>query len=773
MILSLWLCAAGVFSAALVPWLPPPGVIISCVILSLLWLLRRWPWRPCAWLLLGFCYGAGWGHLQLSHILPLALDGEDFQVVGVIVDLPRNTPQRARFVLKVESIDDGVGQAPALSRLQLSWYDGETPALGERWQLRVRLRAPRGYANPGGFDYRAWLLGAGISATGYVRESADNLRFDTHAGGAIPRLRQHMADQIKARDDSPAVVGFMAALVLGDGGGIAASVWEVLAATGTVHLMVVSGLHVSMAAGGCFLVGLWIGRLAGALGATLPAPQLAAAFAVAGALGYALLAGSGVALQRAVLMTLSVTVALIVRRRSGIWQAFSLSLLGVAVLDPVAVLRPGFWLSFGAVAALLLWFAPRPLATRGGQRWRDQWRRQGEAQVVVFVALLGLLLFFQGEMPVISPLVNLLAVPWVSVVIVPLCLIGALFVWLPPLRDGLWNLAAWQLHWLESGLEWAALYGEQLAWKPAGAGSLFFIASLAVVAALLALPVALHSRVPAALLLTGLLFARPAAPAPLELTVLDVGQGLAAVVRGQGRTLVYDTGPAYSESFNAGAGIVVPYLRSLGVAEIDLLVISHGDNDHAGGAVDLVKAIAPGEIVVGAGEAIAVADVKPCRAGQRWQWGELELTMLWPPMEASTLVTANDGSCVLHLHWQGVDILLPGDIELAAEQRIVDGSRPASEGAVDVVLAPHHGSRTSSSTAFIRWADPRHVVFSAGFHHHFGHPHPQVVERYRHHGARLWYTAESGALVFRWYSGEAEPDITEYRLRPWRPWWQR
>lgn len=773
MIPSPWLCAAGIFAAAFVPFLPRPGVVAALVVVSLLWLAAGWRWRPCAWLLLGFCHGAGWGLFQLSHILPEALDGGDFQLVGVVAELPRNDLQRARFVLRVESIDGAGGPAPPLRHLQLSWYGGEAPALGERWQLQVRLRAPRGYANPGGFDYRAWLLGAGISATGYVRESGGNQRLDARAGGAIPRLRQHIADCIAARDDSPAAKGFMAALVLGDGGGIAASVWDVLAATGTVHLMVVSGLHVSMAAGVCFLGGLWLGRVASALGAPLPAPQLAAALAVAGALAYALLAGSGVALQRAVLMTLSVTLAMMVRRRSGIWQAFSLSLLGVAVIDPVAVLRPGFWLSFGAVAGLLLWFAPRPLAASDAQPRRAHWRRHGEAQLVVFVALLGMLLFFQGEMPVISPLANLLAVPWVSVVIVPLCLLGALFVWLPPVRDLLWDLAAWQLQWLESALEWAAVYGELLAWRPASAGSLFFIVGLAAVAALLALPGALHGRVPAALLLTGLLFARAAPPAPLELAVLDVGQGLAVVVRGGGRTLVYDTGPAYSESFNAGAGIVAPYLRSLGVAAIDLLVISHGDNDHAGGAVDLARAMAPGEILAGAGEAVAVPAVQPCRAGQRWQWSELELAMVWPPVDMAGLPRANDGSCVLHLHWRGVDILLPGDIEMAAEQRLAAGPRPALDRAVDVVLAPHHGSRTSSSTAFVRWTDPRHVVFSAGFRHHFGHPHPQVVERYRHHGARLWHTAESGALVFRWHSGDAEPVVSEYRLRPWRPWWQR
>lgn len=772
MIPAPWLCAAGIFTAAFAPFLPPIALVPVLLSGSLLWLLRGWRCRLGAWFLLGFCYGAGWGHCQLSHVLPETLDGQSFRVVGVVSDLPRSDARRARFVLRVESLTAEAGTAPPLRRLQLSWYGAEAPTLGERWQLQVKLRSPRGYANPGGFDYRAWLLGAGISATGYVRADPDNRLLDAQAGGLVPQLRRHVAERIAGREDGDAISGFMAALVLGDGGAIDRPVWDTLAATGTVHLMVVSGLHVSLAAGVCFFIGLWLGRLASALGANLAAPQLAAGLAVTGALAYALMAGNGVALQRAVLMTLAVTLALMIRRPTAVWSAFSWSLLGVALLDPVAVLRPGFWLSFGAVAGLLLWFAPRPLPTDPVQRRWVQWRRHGEAQVVVFVALLGMLLFFQGEMPVIAPLVNLIAVPWVSLVIVPLCLLGALLVWLPPVRDTIWDLAAWQLHWLEVGLEWSASYGETLAWRPATAGSLFFIVTMTVAALLLALPGALHGRVPAMLLLTGLLFGRPVPPAELELTVLDVGQGLAVVMRGGGRTLVYDAGPAYSEAFNAGAGIVVPYLRRLGIAEIDLLVISHGDNDHAGGAPDLVQAMPPVEVVAGVPELDGVASLRPCHRGQHWQWGEVEIAVLWPPA-GEVSAHSNDASCVLHVHWQGVDILLPGDIERSAELRLATGFDSPWAGQVDVMLAPHHGSTTSSSTAFIRWADPRHVVFSAGFRHHFGHPHPAVVERYRHHGASLWNTAESGAVSFHWHGSDSDPVISEYRRRPWRPWWQR
>ncbi len=764
-----WLYAAGIFTTAFNPLLPPPWLIVAVALGALPWVAVAGRRRHWAWLVLGICHGALWGHWQLSHTLPDHLDGEDFTVVGVVIDLPRVDARRSRFVLRVESV---AGESPPpLRRVQLSWYGGQSPSLGERWQFQARLRRPRGFANPGGFDYRGWLLGEGISATGYVRAGATNQRLAVDAGGVVARLRLAIAGDLAERDDGPVAGGFLAALVLGDKSAIPQAAWDNLAATGTVHLMVVSGLHVGMVAGGCFLLGLGIGRLGSALGSTLPAPQLAAGLAVLGALGYALLAGAGLPLQRAVLMTLTATLALLVRRRAGIWQAFALALLGVAVIDPVAVLRAGFWLSFGAVAGLLLWFAPRPAAALAPVRHTYP-RRLVEAQLVVFVALLGLLLFFQGSVSPVAPLVNLVAIPWVSLAIVPLCLLGVVARPWPALADGLWDLAAWQLHALAAFLDLAAGVGQALAWRPSGAGRLMVAAGFVLAAVLLALPGALAARAPALWLLIALLWSRAPPPPALELVVLDVGQGLASVVRAGDRTLVYDAGPAYSEAFDAGSGIVAPYLASRGVRDIDLMIISHGHDDHAGGAAPLARLVPPAETLAGVGPPPAVPGVQPCQSGQRWDWDDLELTMLWPPPAAPGL-GANEGSCVLHLHWQGVHILLPGDIERFGEAALTASPRVAGDGQVQVLVAPHHGSRTSSSTAFVRWANPRHVVFSAGFRHHFGHPHPEVVARYKLHGTRLWHTAEGGAVSFHWSSPHDEPTIHQYRLRRWRPWWQR
>lgn len=760
-----WCYPAGIFAVAFLPRLPPFAAIalIAAAALLLAWRSPRWRWL--AWGLLGVCHGALWGHAQLAHNLPLALDRTDYRVVGVVSSLPRVDSAKARFVLRVEGIEGAA--SPPVETLLLSWYGrGQSPQalprLGERWRLDVRLRTPRGFANPGGFDYRAWLLGEGISATGHVRAGPANQRLDDNAGGPVARLRRDLATQLAARGDSAVTAGYMAALVLGDGSRIPARQWDYLVATGTVHLMVVSGLHVAMVAGGCLILGLGLGRVASALGMHLPAPQLGGVLALAGACGYGLLAGGGLPLQRAVLMTAVATLALVARRRTGTWRAFALALLGVAVIDPLAVLRPGFWLSFGAVAALLLWFVPRPGLGR--------WRQIVDAQLVVFVALLAALLFFQGQVYWHSPLVNFFMVPWVNLSIVPLCLAGALLQGIPPLGALCWDLAAWQLDGLAAALEWAAARGEPFAWQPANARAPWFVAGLVAAAGLLLLPAALGLRGLAAALLAGLLLGRPAPGPHLEVTVLDVGQGLAVVLRAGERTLVYDTGPAFSDSFDAGSGIVAPYLRSLGVRAIDLLVISHGDNDHAGGARELARAMPVRRTVAAAG-AVPELDAEPCVAGGRWRWEGVEFTLLSPP--AGGQGSDNNGSCVLLARLGDLAILLPGDIERAVEERLVVTWRDAPGDGIDLLLAPHHGSKTSSSTAFIRWARPRHTVFSAGFRHHFGHPHPAVVARYREAGGALWYSAASGALVFRWDGEGRGPEVVEHRLRPWRPWWLR
>ena len=782
----LWLYPLGIFSAAFAPILPPGHLLLLLAVCALPVALLYPKSRMPIWLLLGFCHGAWWGHSQLAHKLHPELDKSDYRVVGVVSSLPDTDSLRTRFEFTVEQLTPhGSTETPPLQRLLLSWYRGEVPKAGERWQLEVRLRTPRGFANPGGFDYSDWLLGEGISATGHVRSSPYNQNLGAHKGGYFLSLRQHLADRLMTRGDPAAVSGFMSALVLGDKSRIPAPSWDALVATGTVHLMVVSGLHVGMVAGGCFFLGLCLGRIGSALGSPLPAPLLGAALAMAGAATYTLIAGSGLPMQRALLMTLVVTGALMVRRRVAVWQGFAVALFGVALLDPLAVVRQGFWLSFGAVAALLFWFAPRPA--------RRQWGRQLlDAQLVVFVALMAALLFFQGAVFFSAPLVNLVAIPWVSMLVVPLCLLGALLQMAPidlllPVADWLWDCAALQLQGLSTALDWVAAQGQFSAWRPDNGRQPWFAAGLALLALILLLPRGLGLKPLAVVLLAGLLAGRSPPPPALELTVLDVGQGLAVVVRAGDRTLVYDTGPRYSEAFNAGSGIVLPYLRSIGVSRIDTLVVSHGDNDHAGGVSGLVAAMAPHTVFSGAQTLAAVEQVNPCHSGQHWRWGDVRFDMLAPPEQWSgpPYRSANDRSCVLLVSYGDVKVLLPGDIGKGVEYRLIatplwprkaegegEGEGEGEVGQVDVLLAPHHGSRTSSSVAFIRWANPRHVVMSAGYNHHFGHPHAEVVNAYSTHGTRIWNTAHSGALVFRW-SGPGEAEISEYRQRPWRSWRER
>lgn len=758
--------SAGSFSSAFWRDLPAPLLLWSLVLAAIL--AAGWRGVRTGAALLGLAAGVlwatCWGAARLEAQLPAALDRSDWRVEGEVIGLPHRDDRRVGFELRVLRVTAMNGTAgPPLRRLRLSWY-GTPPEVrpGERWQLQVRLRQPRGLANPAGFDYGSWLFARGISATGYVRgrEGPDNRQLALQSPWAVDAWRWRIAQRIDALPMEPAPRGLLRALTIGDGGALGTGLWEQMRITGVVHLAIVSGLHIGLAAGFGMVLGLGLGRLAAALGATWPARHLGvtAAWLVAGI--YAALAGFGLSTARAWTALSVVLAILLLRRRGARVTGLLWALALIALIDPLAPLGPGFWLSFGAVAALLLCFGTRPARSWPREFLRAQW--------VVTLGTAAGLLAFQGQLPLLAPLVNLVAVPWVGLVTVHLCLAALLALPLvPTVAEGLWRLAGGSLQYFAHLLAAIEDSARALQWQPpAGTGgALLWLAGLAGLCLLA--PRGIGLRRCGLIAVLGLLLAGAPARPPLQVTVLDVGQGLAVVVETTGHVLVYDTGPAFSERFDTGSGVVAPYLRRQGWRTLDLLMVSHGDLDHRGGVAGLLAQYPPRRQLQGWEPELPTESAAVCRAGQRWHWDGVDFEVLHPEALEQK---SNDRSCVLLIKAGEIRVLLTGDIERRSEATLLAAGRlPAG---VDLLVAPHHGSRTSSSPPFVARLQPRHVVYAAGYRHHFGHPHPEVVERYARVGAQPWWTAHEGAVGFRWQDLDAAPRVfaaRRERRRYWMP----
>ena len=735
---------------------------------------------------LGLIWAAVWGEGMKARQLPLAQDKTDYVLVGVVSGVPQVNTLRTRFVLEIESLQALGGPQnksetfPDLQRVMLSWYGGRPVRPGERWQLTVRLRTPRGFANPGGFDYAGWLFHRQISATGYIRAKGVNKNLGESGQYGIDQFRWDVLKKIETLDYSAASKGLLAALTIGDKQGLDSETWMHMRLTGTVHLAIVSGLHIGMVAGLGMLLGNVLGRCFAALGAPVSRQQVAVLLGGGLALTYALLAGFSLSTQRALIMLSVFLLATLLKRKTRPELALLWALALIAASDPLAALSSGFWLSFVAVSTFLFWFIPRPR----GSYLRDLF----SAQLIIFLPLAGLLSFFQGEISLLSPLVNLLAIPWLSIAVVPLALFGMLLLFLSAdMAATVWQAAAWQLEMFDTATTWLSSYADYFVWSlPAGQSALLSVAVI-FAGALMLMPKGLGLRSMAiVLLLTVVLSGQPflyrpdsnehSAPSDevsLTLAVLDVGQGLSVVASIDDRAVVYDTGPKYSTGFNAGSGIIAPYLRSQGVSTIITLILSHGDADHVGGTSGLLEHFTPTRIFAGQPRRLAALGAEPCLSdqkivGENWLQAGINFEILYPWQSESALVSTNsvnrladnDTSCVVLIRYRGKTILLPGDISTEVEAELL--ARDVLPKQIDVLIAPHHGSRTSSSQAFVDHLSPAHVVYSAGFNHHFGHPAKAVAARYKAAGSHAWVTGGSGAIIFRW------DDAGLLLVHPWR-----
>ncbi len=846
------------------------GLGLACVV-AVGWLLRWWARQnpnehrltlSARWALWGLLWAVSAFHVTglhawtKAHNIDPALEGQDLDVVGVVQAMPQRQDLGWRFRFRIEQAWrlEASGAHHALqvdadvpAQVVLGWYGQEgmhdsgwnLSALpepvkpGERWRLRVRLKAPHGHLNPRGFDYELWLWEQGIRASGYVRNRAKDpapQRLGSTWAHPIEAWRQSVRDRLLTQLSPPGSdaeaarrAGVVAALVTGDQAAIERSDWDVFRATGVSHLMSISGLHVTMFAWlASALVG-WLWRRSALWGfdgaLRWPATHVGAWSGLVLATLYALFSGWGVPAQRTLLM---LGVVLVLRLSVRHWHGALVWLTACAVVlgwDPWALLQPGFWLSFVAVGVLMA-YAPSASGTvnpnpgapqRGAQdapTWRvaagpapDEHRRGAWAQAVlaghlwqrmmalgsklltlareqatVTLALAPLTLLFFGQVSLVGLLANLLAIPWVTLVVTPLAMLG---VGVPVA----WYVAAWSLQPLQAVLGWLATW-PMATWSSAvPPWGLALLALVGAVGLVLRLP--LSWKLLCLPLLWPVLFWSSPRPAPgsFELLAADVGQGNAVLVRTATHSLLYDAGPRYSAESDAGHRVLVPLLAQMG-ERIDTLMLSHRDSDHTGGAAAVMAMQPQAALWSSLEDEHGLHALRPgwtrCQAGQAWVWDGVRFEVLHPPAQLDLSASdaepglsktlrnprPNEVSCVLRISNAQASVLLPGDIEWAQEQALLTkGLSP-----VDVLLVPHHGSKTSSSLPFLQALQPQLALVQAGYRNRFGHPAPEVVARYQGLGIPLVESTHCGALTWR---SEAPNQVQCERIQSRRYWHHR
>ena len=686
----------------------------------------------------GYAWAACIAHVQMGAALPPEVEGRDIEITGTVRGLPDADPLRTRFDLDVRADS----RAPGVrGRVRLSWYRAsESPPPGSIWRMTVRLHRPHGWRNPGGFDYEGWLFANRIVATGYVKSAR---RIDSAPVLSLARVdasRAELGEWIRSALEGHGSEGLIRALAIGDRRGISERRWRTLRETGTAHLMAISGLHVGMAAGAAYWAALRAWTLVPNAALLLAAPHVAGLAAMFAATGYALLAGLALPTQRALLMLAVVFASRLSRRCILPSDALALALLAVVIVDPHSVRSPGFWLSFVAVAAILLVLATRPATD--SRSFTGRFRTLVRVQLAVTVGLAPITLGVFAEQSLVSPLVNAVVIPLVGAIIVPMVLLGLLAgTVVPEGGAAVLTASALALDAIWPVIERIGAHAPML--RAPGTIGGWQIAAAAVGVLILFAP---RGAICRSLGLAWMLPMLAVRPAPIDagayrVTMLDVGHGLSVVVETAGHVLVYDTGPRFGTRLDAAALAVLPYLARRGHDRVDRVVLSHGDSDHVGGFRRLVESVAVDSVVANGAVAARRPDL-PCTAGHRWEWDGVSFEVLHPVDGAAGF--ENDHSCVIRIESPGGSALLAGDIERAAEEALV--SREGRGLSSDVLVVPHHGSDTSSTPGFLDAVSPSIALSSSAMRGRFSLPHPAVAERYAGAGIEMLSTARCGAI---------------------------
>jgi competence protein ComEC len=732
--------------------------------------------------LFGFFWAAIFATFRLSHELPQDWQQKNIEIIGVVASLPEVTERRERFRFDVERVLTQGVTVP--QHISLNFYreiespkPENAPALtnhfhaGERWQFTVRLKRPHSTYNPHGFDFEAWALAENIRATGAVRNKSGYNKLENFVWKPrylIENAREKIGIKISQTLTNKLYAGVIRALVVGDDSQISQAQWDVFFKTGVGHLVSISGLHITMLSGLAFAVAAFIWRRCPSLVMRLPTRKAATIAGVLIALLYAALAGWSVPTQRTILMLVTFAVALLLARRVAILRVLAIALIVVVLCDPWAVNAPGFWLSFGAIALI----AYVTVARLKPAHWL---KTAIHTQWAITLGLLPLLIVMFGQASIVSPLANAFAIPIISLLVVPLAIFGSLLQ-----LDFILQIAHFILEVCMHGLDYLA---NLPTWQQATPPMWTLLVAMFGVLWLL-LPRGFPQRWLGLILLMSLFFVETPKPesGEMRVAVLDVGQGLAVVIQTANRTLLYDAGSRYSAQSDAGSNIIVPYLRGEGIVKLDGFIVSHNDIDHSGGAASILKQVRVGWLASSFDFTVITPQQKSikCFAGQHWVWDKVRFEVLHPSLESyeNGSLKDNNRSCVIKVTSQFGSILLTGDIEKEAEKVLLEDALQANihetSGDVvlnsklksDVIIVPHHGSKTSSTVNFVQAVGAKHSIFTVGYLNRFKHPKPMIEKRFEESGAHIYRSDNQGAILLD-FTRNAPLKIDAWRqLRP-------
>ncbi|GGK68883.1 DNA internalization-related competence protein ComEC/Rec2 [Amphritea balenae] len=680
-------------------------------------------------LLVGLIYASCWGYYQLAQQLPTNPQRHDVTLTGIVTEVKLDSDLLSRFVLRVERVEDA-GSSVSITKAELAWYQPTSVLVpGDRWRFSVRLKPVRGFSNPGGDDYKARQLSRGIGAKGYVR--GDAVLISTATAEPIARLRYQFSDWLSRLPVSSRTLATIKALLLGDKSGLTDDDWDLLRSTGTVHLVVISGMHIGIVCllGYClgFVLQWLISKVCCGL---TDIRAIRVVLALSMALLYALLAGFTIPTQRALIMAGALLLPALLHIQLALGQRFLLALALVLLFQPLSIYQPGFWLSFGAVLVLLIALQPGTGAVRN----------LINAQWVVFVGLMPLLLFWVGAASVIAPLINLLAIPYLTFIMLPGTLIGAAVSAIEPGSGAIMLNSLCDLFW--SSLEYSHSLAGDLEIELLPTRLPVIIAFCG--ALLLVLPISVDFRVFGLFLFLPLLFMASERPdkGQFNVTVIDVGQGLSVLIETETKVLLYDTGAGYRTGGSVAPYTVLPLLRHKSINHLDKLVISHADSDHAGGYPAIRHRIAIADIDTGSLVWGKKYKADACASGDFWRWDGVEFKYIQPATPWKD--DENNRSCVLLVKNDRCSLIIPGDSDSGVESQVLL-QYPRIEATW--LVAGHHGSRFSTSVEWLQALKPESVIFSAGAGNRYGHPAHQVKSRLTGLSLSWLITFESGALI--------------------------
>jgi competence protein ComEC len=699
---------------------------------------------------LGFAWCLSFVYAQKSWSLPPTFEGKTLEATGYIASIPVQSSELVSFLFSVKKIKLNEETYSHSGLVHLSWYKKDLSNLhvGDRWRLNIRLKKIHSTQNPGGFDFEAWALQEGLRAKGYVIPKGNNILLESNPFKyLLYRIREKIKNKIEHHLPKSSTSPWITALVVGERHNIDQENWEILRNTGTNHLMAIAGLHIGFMSGLVYFIISFFWRLSLRLPLYLPAQHVAAVGSLVMALLYSALAGFSLPTQRACIMLCAFLLTGLSRRKTFTWQAWSLALIFVLLINPLVVLTESFWLSFGAVAFIIYGVSGR-LAPEG------IWWKWGRLQWVISLGLIPFSLWLFQQCSVVSFLANAIAIPWVACLIVPFSLLGSATLFLSNKLGALLLISADKmLAWLWVILAWFS-HIEGSSWYHDIPSVWVLLAALLCVILLL-IPAGFPGRWFGLVGLVALVNIQPDKPKSGEiwLTLLDVGQGLSTVIQTKEHVLVFDAGAKLSPNYDMGESIVIPFLRTQNITKVDRVVVSHGDNDHIGGVPAILKRLSVSDVKTSVPDKLAFHNVSYCMSGEAWEWDQVKFNFLYPTVD--NLNKNNDSSCVLKISTGKYSILLTGDIEKYAEKMLV--ANQAENLSSTILIAPHHGSKTSAENSFLNLVSPQFVLFPIGYRNRYHFPHASVIKKYDELGSEKIDTVSAGAVYFK-----LTPDSLKY-----------